>query len=140
MTRVVHAANDIWELVEKQGGCDDGDFYQVREKYDIPQGVYIFLDESMDLGAIKDKSIKDMVKHWVSGTLDENECSEAFFYMEAIEEIDWGWVFMERPINYYGIDKLGDYWSEDEAYLEFAKIGTRKSKPHNKAKFKAYPI
>jgi hypothetical protein len=148
MTRAIKAANEGYrlnlELAEKaelQGleewdGFDD--YKALKEKYDIPDGVFIFMDESMGLHSVKDKVMKDLVKHWVCGTLDESECNAAFFYMEAIDEIDWGWVFMERPINYYGVDKQGKYWTEEEAYSEFLKIGTRKNKPHTGRKFVAY--
>lgn len=148
MTRAIKAANEAYslnlELAEKaelQGleKCDGFDDYKaLKEKYDIPDGVFIFMDESMGLHSVKDKVMKDLVKHWVCGRLDESECNAAFFYMEAIDEIDWGWVFMERPINYYGIDKQGKYWTEEEAYSEFLKIGTRKNKPHTGRKFEAY--
>jgi hypothetical protein len=139
MTRAIKAANDMLKLQEKQDGWYDEDFNQVREKYDIPQGVYIFMDESMELMSLKDKSVKDLVKHWVSGELSDIECTHAIFWMDELDEIDWGWAFMEQPINFYKADKAGEYWSHQEARVEFRKIGTRKNKPHRKAKFKAYP-
>lgn len=135
MTRAIHAADDMQKLQEKQDGWYDEDFDQVREKYDIPNGVYIFMDESMDLVGLNRKSMKDLVKHWVCGTLDETECQHALFWMNECDEIDWGWAFMEQPINFYEVDKTNEYWSQEEAEEEFVKIGTRKNRPHNKNKF-----
>jgi hypothetical protein len=149
MTRAIKAADESHRIngeleekatlqgLEESDGFDD--YKALREKYDIPEGVFIFMDESMELMTLKDKGVKDLVKHWVSGTLSDIECTHAIFWMDELDEIDWGWAFMEQPINFYSIDKAGEYWSHQEARVEFRKIGTRKNKPHRKAKFKAYP-
>lgn len=149
MTRAIKAADEshrindeLAQKAELQGlevwdGFDD--YKALREKYDIPEGVFIFMEESMELMSLKDKSVKDLVKHWVSGELSDIECTHAIFWMDEVDEIDWGWAFMEQPINFYKADKEGEYWSHGEAQVEFRKIGTRKNKPHRKAKFKAYP-
>ncbi len=95
----------------------------LREKYEIPEGVHLF-EASMD-GALTTGSVRDCHKHleaWVKGKLTKKQCVEIYFFFEEIEEADWGWIMLERPLGYYGASFEGD---SDSIYQEMISIGTR---------------
>jgi hypothetical protein len=108
-----------------------------REKYDIPEGVFLF-DPCEEGWSESDVALfKPFIKHWVSGRLRSSEANSMHFWFMEFREIDYGWVFMERPCFFYSSPTPPELES-DEAYAEylakldadFIEIGSRSRSKH----------
>lgn len=118
------AANDESERVinEKRS--------KIRAKHDIPDGVHLFY-EGME-SALTPPSAKNCKPHlaaWVKGKLTKDQCSDIFFYFEEMEQADWGWIMLERPLGYYDAPSDDDM---DAIRAEMESIGTRSRSKNTK--------
>ena len=96
---------------------------ELGAKYDIPEGVHIFLPD-FDAALIK-KEVKQCMPHiaaFVKGKLDENSFSDLVFFFEECAECDYGWILIERPLGFYDQPSRDDM---DEIIEEMKSIGTR---------------
>lgn len=73
--------------------------------------------------------IKRIIPWWVKGELSQNEADYLYFYFDAWNELDFGWVFLDRSSYYYS-DKITSE-ERDEIVKEFISIGTRSKKKHS---------
>lgn len=96
---------------------------ELRAKYDIPEGVHIFLPD-FDSALVKDevKHIIPYVGAFVKGKLTENAFSDLVFYFEECAECDYGWILAERPMGFYDEPSRDDM---DAIVAEMESIGTR---------------
>lgn len=107
---------------------------QVRVKYDIPDGVFLFPVEGLLLGDIK-KFMK-FAKWWIEGKMDDEIFSVFHHHYEEVIEVDYVWVLMGVPSFYYDNESLdGD--GHDKLIDELKNIGTR-SKNKAKLNFKLH--
>jgi hypothetical protein len=95
----------------------------LRAKYEIPNGVHLFY-EGME-SALMQKEAKTCKPHllaWVKGKLTSDQCDDMYFYFEEMEQADWGWIMLERPLGYYNAPCDDD---QEAIRLEMVSIGTR---------------
>jgi hypothetical protein len=110
-----------------------GKIDSVREKYQIPENVYLFLDhEYSGVGMFPPSEVFEVmpyVKAFVRGELEDESIDELWFYFEECEECDWIWAFLGEPAGYY--DKESTWKSSSEYIDEMKRIGCRsKNKNH----------
>jgi len=118
------AANDFHDKIVSER-CN-----ALRAKYDIPDGVHLFY-EGMEsaLTPPSAKSCKPHLAAWVKGKLTKDQCSDIFFYFEEMEQADWGWIMLERPLGYYDAPSDED---PDSIKSELESIGTRSRSKNTK--------
>jgi hypothetical protein len=97
---------------------------ELRKKYEIPDGVFIFEAASGGSAFTTDckADIKSYLASWVRGRLTKDQCQDIYWYFEEIREADWGWIMLERPLGYYDAPSDDD---QDAIRLEMESIGTR---------------
>ena len=101
---------------------------QVRVKYDIPDGVFLFPVEGLLLGDIK-KFMK-FAKWWIEGKMNDEIFSVFHHHYEDVIEVDYVWVLMGVPSFYYDNESLdGD--GHDKLIDELKNIGTRSKNKAN---------
>lgn len=106
--------NDESKRIINKKSCD------LRAKYDIPDGVYLFCAGLTKTDPIS--KLKLYLSSWVKGKLTEEDCDEIHFYFEDIREADWGWIMLERPLGYYDAPSDED---QNAIKMEMVSIGTR---------------
>lgn len=96
---------------------------QLRKKYDIPEGVHLFIDgvDSALLGSDA-KACKPYIAAFVHGKLTEETAIHLLFFFEEVGECDYGWILVERPIGFYDAPSDMDL---KEIITEIRSIGTR---------------
>lgn len=104
---------------------DDAEFFaeKLRAKYDIPEGVHLF--GTGDEGVLEKHNActcKPHIAAFVRGTLTEDSLYDLIFYFEEVDECDYGWILVERPMGFYG--RPSDE-SIEEITAEIVSIGTR---------------
>lgn len=125
----------VWDSLRKNDSDEPGVISEVKSRLEIPGAVW--LNTTQDCFTYGLSDIAPFIKHWVGGTLTENEASSMLFAFTECGEFDFGWVFMERPCGYYGmsrfIDVDGDLAKCEEAEIcrEFLSIGTRSKRKHS---------
>lgn len=96
---------------------------ELRAKYDIPEGVHIFLPGfDAALTVRRAKICKPHIAAFVKGKLDERSFSDLVFFFEECAECDYGWILIERPMGFYNQPSRENM---DEVVLEMESIGTR---------------
>ena len=101
----------------------------LRGKYEIPEGVYLFHPD-WD-GGICSKQVKGImpyIKDFVKGKLTKDAAWGMIFYFEELYECDYGWILIERPMGFYNQPSREDM---DDIQKEIISIGTR-SRSKNK--------
>ena len=96
---------------------------QLRKKYDIPEGVHLFMDgvDSALLG-FDAKACKPYIMAFVSGKLTKETLDHLLFFFEEVGECDYGWILVERPIGFYDAPSDDDF---EEIMADIRSIGTR---------------
>jgi len=97
---------------------------KLREKYEIPDGVFIF-ERASGGSAFEPCSISNVKPHfsaWVKGKLTSDQCMDIYWYFEEVRQADWGWIMLERPMGYYQLPSDDD---QESIRLEMISIGTR---------------
>lgn len=103
---------------------------QIRIKYDIPDGVYLFHDDMECALTLNNyREILPRIKDWVCGKMTEAGFCDMYFFFEEGPQCDWGWVLLESPFFYYnspgGVPDSGHC---ERLVGELKKIGTRNTK------------
>ena len=98
-----------------------------RAKYDIPEGVHLFLDAA--LTKYNAKACKPHLAAFVKGKLTKNGMSNLIFYFEECAQCDYGWILVERPMGFY--DQPSDE-DMDDVRREIESIGTRSRSKNTK--------
>ena len=126
--RVAKAQSELAE------GDDEGDDEKEKEsaakqraKYDIPEGVHLFLDAA--LTKYNAKACKPHLAAFVKGKLTKNGMSNLIFYFEEYAQCDYGWILVERPMGFY--DQPSDE-DMDDVRREIESIGTRSRSKNTK--------
>ena len=96
---------------------------QLRKKYDIPEGVHLFMD-GVDSALLDSdaKACKPYIAAFVNGKLTGETLYHLLFFFEEVGECDYGWILVERPIGFYNASSNEDV---DEIMAEIRSIGTR---------------
>lgn len=96
---------------------------QLRKKYDIPEGVHLFMD-GVDSALLDSdaKSCKPYIVAFVNGKLTGETLYHLLFFFEEVGECDYGWILVERPIGFYDAPSDDDF---EEIMTEIRSIGTR---------------
>lgn len=97
----------------------------LREKYNIPNEVYIFDDLNEE--ALREPNLQaygPYIKSFVKGQLTEFQYHMMVFHFEEAYEFDYGWVLIERPLCYYDAPNE-DNFNREEIHKEMFEIGTR---------------
>jgi hypothetical protein len=104
---------------------------ELREKYEIPNGVYLFEAASGGSAFTRNSvgNLKPFFSNWVKGKLTEEQCNQVYWYFEEIREADWGWIMLERPLGYYDAPIDDD---QEAIRLEMLSIGTRSRSKNTK--------
>ena len=126
--RVAKAQSELAEITE---GDDEKEFEaNLRTKYDIPEGVYLFF-WGVDSALTKDnaKICKPHIAAFVKGNLTENSFSDLVFFFEECAECDYGWILIERPMGFYDQPSREDM---DAVIAEMESIGTRSRSKNTK--------
>ncbi len=133
--RVAKAQSEFAEFAEAQGELVEDDdekalLAKLRMKYDIPEGVYLW-DGGLgtDLAAHNAKTCKPYLASFVRGKLTENAMADLIFYFDEIDECDYGWILVERPMGFYGRPSDEDI---DDVLREIISIGTRSRSKNTK--------
>ena len=107
----------------------------ILAKYEIPRGVYAFYVG--DGGYTRDKSAQrglfKLIPHFVAGTLNtEFIDNHIIFRCLEIDEMDYGWVFLDCPMFFYGgrmeipaTDEEEELADQYRIRKELISIGTR---------------
>jgi hypothetical protein len=100
-----------------------------REKYEIPSGVAL-IGEECPFKESDVPTFKKWIRYWVSGVLTEDDMHDMYFYFAECDEIDFCWVFMDKPSHYYTwqTGEHPDGFDLDELVKEWFAIGTRSPK------------
>ena len=106
---------------------------KVREKYGIPEGVYLFgYEDGCDWYTLPRTMAfcKPYIAAFVKGKLTEESLGNFIHYFDDFNEMDYGWILIERPSGFY---RAGGQECDIEAIeAEITAIGTRsKSKARN---------
>jgi hypothetical protein len=94
----------------------------LKRKYDIPEGVFLFIDGLMACNVSKHRPY---ISAFVRGGLTPEQCTQMIFRFEELEECDYGWIFVERPLWYYSDQEVEGV---DTVLAEIRAIGTRSKK------------
>jgi hypothetical protein len=96
---------------------------KLRKKYDIPEGVHLFMD-GVDSALLDSeaKACKPYIVAFVHGKLTKETLDHLFFFFDEVGECDYGWILVERPIGFY--DAVSDE-NFEEIMTEIRSIGTR---------------
>ena len=120
----------IKEKAEKYDKITSDEELRIREKYEIPDGVFLFLEE----GLIDDDKpvFMKFAKLWATGQMDDDSFYLFTFHFDEINEVDYFWVLMDKPANYYN-EGMDTGSSQDKCgYVtlepELKRIGTRSKK------------
>lgn len=147
LIRFVEAAEEtqkIWEgSLEEYPSEEDYEKHEakrkkeIREKYQIPDGVHL-----MDECAINYEDIPVFMKFakwWVKGEMNEESFDLFCYHFCEVVEVDFFWVLMDEPGNYYEIGMKKGSSRDDCGFVrlepELKRIGTR-SKKSQKINFK----
>jgi hypothetical protein len=71
-----------------------------RSRHDIPAGV-AFLCVECQFTQSDVNGFKKWFRYWVAGTLTQEDMDDMHFYFAECDEIDFCWVFMDKPSFYY---------------------------------------
>lgn len=124
--RVAKAQGELTDIAE---GEDEKQFaVKLRTKYDIPEGVCLFLGEG-ELIKQAAKTCKRHLAAFVKGKLTEHGISDLIFYFDEFAECDYGWILVERPMGFYGQPSDEDM---DDVRREIGSIGTRSRSKNTK--------
>ena len=93
---------------------------ELREKYEIPQSVFLF-EQGMDVSAAGD--CKKHISAFVRGKLTENEFLYLQYFFEDVAEADWGLILLEQPFYYYS--QPPEEFSHERLMEELRATGTR---------------
>ena len=96
---------------------------QLRKKYDIPEGVHLFM-ACVDAALLDSdaKACKPYIVAFVHGKLTKETLYHLLFFFEEVGECDYGWILVERPIGFYDAPSDEDF---EEIMTEIRSIGTR---------------
>jgi hypothetical protein len=113
----------IDEDVERDKYPEEEKKNQLRKKYDIPEGVHLFMD-GVDSALLDSdaKACKPYIVAFVHGKLTKETLDHLLFFFEEDGECDYGWILVERPIGFYDAPSNEDV---DEIMAEIRSIGTR---------------
>lgn len=140
-------SSEFYDLTNDDNGLPqaDGDDLrkkkenELREKYDIPKGVYLFYKGIESAITPQEANrCKPHLSAWVKGKLTEDQCNDIYFYFEEMSQADWGWIMLERPLQYYDAAHDDDQESirldddQEAIRLEMESIGTRSRSKNNK--------
>ena len=75
---------------------------QLRKKYDIPEGVHLFL-AGVDAALLNHgvKALKPYIMAFVHGRLTEGSLDHLLFFFDELGECDYGWILVELPMGFY---------------------------------------
>lgn len=128
--RVAKAQGELFEFSEKFDAFDD-DFSEkqqikiseLREKYDIPKEVWLFLD-GVDSTLIADDAAVCVphISAFIKGKLTDDSFWDLIAFFEETAECDYGWILIERPIGFYDSPCTDDM---NSIRKEMEEIGTR---------------
>lgn len=125
LARVRRALNALVEASEEERELDEID--DPWEKERIPEEVFLFTDCGTmyvpDAGTMV--WYQKIVRKWVRGTLTEELAHEVLWHFMEVDELDWGWVFLETSCRYYGKSRGVGECREEELIEKFVAIGTR---------------
>ena len=116
----------IHKMPEEQYGRAFNDVRKkILDKYEIPRGVYAFYQGDADF--TRDKSalrgLFKMIPHFVAGALTEGFIDHHLIYRcLEIDELDYGWVFLDCPMFFYGDRMEIPPTSEEEELSDIVRI------------------
>ena len=113
----------IDEEVERDKYPEEEKKTQLRKKYDIPEGVHLFMD-GVDSALLDSdaKACKPYIVAFVNGKLTGETLYHLLFFFEEVGECDYGWILVERPIGFYDAPSDDDF---EEIMADIRSIGTR---------------
>jgi hypothetical protein len=107
---------------------------KARVKYDIPEGVHLMIGERLPVELLK--PLKPFVKRWVEGSLTRQDVEWMHFFFFSWSEIDYAWVFLDKPAHfYYGADRGEDIPDIEALDAEFKDVGSRAKKKRSGESF-----
>lgn len=112
---------------------------QIRQKYDIPESVYLFasgMENALTLANYRE--ILPRIKDWVCGKMSEAGFCDMYFFFEEGPQCDWGWILIESPLYYYTPGEERDSDHCEKLYEEMKKIGTRNPKKNHRPNVAAF--
>ena len=136
LMRVAKAQTDLYNLCLKENVDIQDVIAKLRNKYEIPKGVFLFdpFDGGLDIKYAK--GCEKYINAFVRGKLSEDSLENLIFYFDEIDECDYGWVLIGQPIEFY--NSASDVCI-DEVLEEIKSIGTRsRSKNTNLPKLWSY--
>lgn len=127
--RVAKAQDDLWKLSENLETEEDIKNLEisVRNKYDIPDSVYLFQDQEQNKLFLP--QAKKHISAFVKGQLDNSTFRDLYFFFEEYNECDYSWILIEKPSHFYAQD--GVECNIKELLVELKAVGCR-SKVKNK--------
>lgn len=127
--------DDILDKTDDQGIVDDAREKKekhIREKYNIPEEVYLFgRDVSGALIDHRNGLLLKYIKEFIRGKLSKDQMGHLYFYLDEIEECDYGWILIDSPMSFYNRPGDGDI---DKITEEIFSIGTRNKEKHKPLK------
>lgn len=127
--RVAKADKELCDMLDSAIEDFNGDeaAETVHRKYDLPESVFLFGHDSIfpkNVSSIYKKHLSAFVK----GKLTESDVKDLIFSFENIDECDYGWILLERPMGFYGVGGGLILEKHREAIRsEILAIGTRSS-------------
>lgn len=107
----------------------------IRAKYEIPRGVHVFCEEDSipTRGKAALRGLFNLIPHFVAGRLTKDFIDHhIIFRCLEIDEMDYGWIFLDCPMFFYGgqieppmTDEEEESADEARIRKELVSIGTR---------------
>lgn len=100
----------------------------LKEKYEIPIGVYLWGSPYEALCPEMIKEIKPHLSAFIKGALTDETFSDMYFWFEEFGECDYGWILLEQPMGHYDAGDGMDLPAMEDIISEMRSIGTRNQK------------
>ena len=99
-------------------------FNAIREKHNIPQGVYLFGESGLRSDDIR--HFMSCAKLWNEGEMSETVFNDFLFHYGEIAEVDYFWVLMNKPAFFYHESNSVNGYKELEDEFKLLGITPRK--------------